>query len=292
MSDFFGGGTAVAGVAQAAAMVTVAILQYKTWDKQIDKQDAIARRIQDRADEQHALWQTFYRPHEIATVNEVTSAPLVTPAYGAARQRVRAQYLAMLDTAKRDALRGVDTQCVGARGDVTRAMDLRAAGLTAFGVEAAMRAEENRAHLRNRERMADRLHVLADGRNVHHSSVNALQGAISAAQFSAQQAAGAFNGAVSALGALARRSEQRAGRQDPAPTGAARAPTNVWDMPDPRAQENGYGAFPQPGSGDSGGLQPAPISFDTSGPLAPGADGGSGGAASRTMDTNDYGGSI
>jgi len=292
MSDIFGGGAAVAGVAQAAAMIIVATLQYKTWDKQIDKADAIARRIQDRADEMHALWRGSYLPGEVSLVGELTAVPVRTPAYGAVRQRTRAQFLSMLDVAKRDALRGVDTQCVGARGDITRAMDLRAAGLTAFGVEAGVRAEETRTHLLNRERIADRMHILADGRNVHHSATAVLQGAISQAQFAAQQAAGAFNGALNALGGLSRRSEQRQGRQDPAPVETrVIQPNNPLAMSDPRADENGYGAFPQPASGDAGGLTALTDSMPSA-LTAPSLPVGGDGDPARQMDTNDYGGSI
>lgn len=279
-------------------MITVAVLQYKTWDKQIEKADRIAQRIQDRADENHQVWRDFYYPKELTTVNEITSEPVRTVVYGAVRQRVEAQYRGMMDTARADALFCVDNQCAGARCDISREMDLRAASLTAYGVEAAIRAEEARVEVLNRQRRADRLSVLSHGRQVHHNSTTALQGAMSQYQFAAQQAAGAFNGAVSALGALSRRREQARTRSTPAPVETRDITAgNPMAMADPRADENGYGAFPQAGSGDAGNTSYFQnTEYDFSGlttPVLPqGSDPGTGGTTVSTMDTADYGGSI
>jgi hypothetical protein len=253
MSDFFGGGAAVSGIAQAGAMIAVAALQYETWSKQIERADAIARRIQDRADESHRIWKDFYLPKELATVEELDQVPLRTANLGAVRQRAEAQYRGMLDRAKADALLCLDSQCVGARCDISREMELRAAGLAAYGVEAALRAEETRVDLQNRQRVADKLTILAHGRQVHHNSAAALGTAVAASQMAAQQSAGAFNGAVSALGALARRREQAAGRTSLAPVETRDITLgNPMAMTDPRIDENGYGTFPQPQSGDAG----------------------------------------
>lgn len=298
MSDVFGVGQATSGIAQAAAMITVAALQYKTWDKQIDKADAIARRIQDRADENHALWRDFYLDKELRTVNELDAAPIRVASYGAVRQRVEAQYRVMLDRAEADALYCLDDQCVGARCDITREMALRGAALTSYGVEAAFRAEDARVELLNRQRIADRLTVLAHGRQVHHASTAQLTAAIQQSQFAAQQAAGAFNGAMQSLGALARRREQAVTRREPAPVEVRDITRgNPLMLPDPRADENGYGAFPQQGSGDAG-FTPAAYDMNfgleglSSAPLAVGSDPISSGPGDSNMDTADYGGSI
>ena len=293
MSDVFGAGQGVSGVAQAAAMVTVATLQYRTWQSQIDKADAIARRIQDRDDEKHAVWKNVYFPHEQATVAEIAARPMRTPAYAAVAQRVTAQYRSQIDRAKADALFQLDAQCVGARAEAIRSLELHGAGLTAYGVEAALRAEEARTDVINAQRTADRLTVLSHGRQVHHQSGTALQGAIQQAQFAAQQAAGAFNGALSALGALQRRAEQNRRAQVSAPGAGVRGLPNQTTFD--RASDEGYGAFPQPGSGDAGALRTLDTLPQLDVPSIDfGGDSGSAGAATydRPMDTADYGGSV
>lgn len=214
MSDVFGAGEATAGIANAAAIITVGILQYKTWQDQIDKADAIARRIQDREDDRHRAWKDVYQQEEVRLVQGIFAAPEKVVNYGAVRQRVEAAYRSQTDRAISDALFFMDNQCAGARADVARELSLRGAGLTAFGVEAALRAEETRIELQNRQALADKITAVNTGRQAYFSPSSAMQAALQQHQFAAQQAAGAFNGAVQALGALARRNEQRNGRQE------------------------------------------------------------------------------
>ncbi len=281
MSDVFGVGEATAGVAQATAMIVVATLQYKTWDKQIDKADAIARRIQDREDERHRAWTDIYKQEEIRTANEVFTAPTETVNYGAVRQRVEATYRAATDRAVSDALFFMDNQCAGARGDISRELTLRGAGLTAFGVEAALRAEELRIEVKNRQRLADKLTMINTGRQAYFSPSSALSGALQQYQFAAQQAAGAFNGALASLGALARRNQQPNGQRE---AGA------------PALQQ--FGADRLATGADR--YRPAATDFNTPIPdlsanlpdiggtaMSPGADGGGGGADAR--DFTGYG---
>ena len=280
MSDATGAGTAAAGIAQAAAMVTVAKIQYATWQNQIDKADAIARRIQDRDDERHRTWTDVYKQEEIRTANAVFTAADDVVNYGAVRQRVEATYRAATDRAVSDALFFMDNQCAGARGDISRELTLRGAGLTAFGVEAALRAEELRIEVKNRQRLADKLTMINTGRQAYFSPSSALSGALQQYQFAAQQAAGAFNGALASLGALARRNQQPNGQRE---AGA------------PALQR--FGADRMDTGADR--YRPDPTEFNTpvpdlslnlpgvGGALAPGADGGGGGADAR--DFNGYG---
>ncbi len=281
MSDFTGVGTATAGIAQAAAMITVATLQYKTWQDQIDKADAIARRIQDREDERHRAWTDIYKQEEIRTANEVFTAPTETVNYGAVRQRVEATYRAATDRAVSDALFFMDNQCAGARGDISRELTLRGAGLTAFGVEAALRAEELRIEVKNRQRLADKLTMINTGRQAYFSPSSALSGALQQYQFAAQQAAGAFNGALASLGALARRNQQPNGQRE---TGAPMRDMDLRAVPT-------AGDLPRLDDGQSPQLpdlsQSSAYMLPTTPPISPGSDPGSGGSTAR--DFTGYG---
>jgi hypothetical protein len=71
------GGIDAAWIAKTALSTALAVMQYRSYDRAIDKQDDIAQRIQSRADELHNIWKESYLTCELNTIAEICAEPKV-----------------------------------------------------------------------------------------------------------------------------------------------------------------------------------------------------------------------
>jgi hypothetical protein len=200
---------------QGAFQLLIAYLAYKTQQDAIDKQDAIARRIQNRADGIYNIWQTNYLPCELATLAEICNQPLYVPQYEAVKQRAIAAVKSQFAAVRKQATYCLDAQCVGQKCEIDRTIDLEEARSVGFAIQAAYRAEESRKDLKDAQRLNDRLNVSNVGRGYVANSNSALNSAAQLFQQSAQQAQNQFNGLAQDLGNVFRTVTQPRDQQRP-----------------------------------------------------------------------------
>jgi hypothetical protein len=192
----------ISRIATAASLI-MAALQYKTWQDQIDKQDKIAQRIQDRADELHGVWSGSYLPCELATLSEICSEPKRVADLNLVAQRAIAEVSKRFSVARKKALYCMPANCVGASCEIETRMAVDQARSEAWQAQASMRAEEARIDVINAQRLNNRINIIATGRNGTSQASSALSAAAGIYGKLAEQAAGAFNGAIATAGRFA-----------------------------------------------------------------------------------------
>jgi len=191
----------IAGQAVAAeAAVKVAGIQKNAMDAATNAQSAIAQQIQDRANQLHAVWAEQYLPCELATLAEVCAEPKQTADLFVTAQRAAVEVTKRFGMARQKALYCISASCVGARCELEYMLARDQARAEAWQANAAMRAEEARVELSNAQRLNNRMAMINPGRGGTAVAANALASAAKIYDGLAQQAAGAFNGALATAG--------------------------------------------------------------------------------------------
>lgn len=189
------------GIKEALALA-LAVKQYASYDKAIDKQDKIAQRIQDRADELHSIWKNSYLECELKTAAEICAEPKVEPQSILASIKANAEISKQFSIAKQNALYCIDSQCHGSRCDTERKFAIAQSRSSAWQVNASINQEIARADLKNAQRLNNRILMLNAGRNGVANASSALAQASQIYQQQSQAAAAGFNGAMATLGRL------------------------------------------------------------------------------------------
>lgn len=124
----------------------------------------IAKQIQDRANQIHGIWITYYLPREIETINEICSEPLAIAHTKVVSQRAIAEISKVFAVAKKNQVYCLTPQQVGIRLESEVALSIRQADTTAGQVRIAVRTENARVNLLNKQRMASRINIINPGR--------------------------------------------------------------------------------------------------------------------------------
>jgi len=187
-------------ITAAAGAAVVAKIQADAMDHATDAQFAIAQQIQDRANQLHAVWAEQYLPCELATLAEVCAEPKQVADLFVTAQRAAVEVTKRFGMARQKALYCMSASCVGARCELEYMLARDQARAEAWQANAAMRAEEARVELANAQRLNNRIAMINPGRGGTAVAANALASAAKIYDGLAQQAAGAFSGALATAG--------------------------------------------------------------------------------------------
>jgi hypothetical protein len=200
------------GYAVAAANTTVAVIQANAavrtaehwatiYNDANDKQDAIARRIEDRADEQQTLWRQHYKECTTALAQEVCAEPDPVAHIDAAKFHAEADFRRLQDQKTREATRCVPLNSVGALCHAEREMSKLGARTLGHAVRSAQKAELARVRLLKKQHEANLRWAISTGQGAYQSGATALGAASSIYGAQASIAAAQVTSSMGALGA-------------------------------------------------------------------------------------------
>lgn len=189
-----------AAYTQAALALKLAYDQYKSYDRMVDKQDAIAQQIQTRANELHAAWSGTYFPRESQIVNEIYSQSEYSPQTELRSLEAQAEVARQFAIAKKNALYCLSVSCEGAVCDTERKLSIAEARAKAWQIQSAVRQEEAKADVKNAQIRSDKVQVLNLGRGHAAAAGTLLQAAANIYESVGAQSAAANNALASTLG--------------------------------------------------------------------------------------------
>ena len=198
-------GTAVAGVAQAAAAVAVAVIQAGVAkgvaDKQYDiakKQLAIAQFVQD-------TWKTNHLPCELKLLAEVCAEPMYVPQYDMVTARAGNDVAIAFSKQRTEIRRKLSVYSVGSFIALERQMGIAEALVTTDAIASARRREDGRAELKKQQRIENQNRAVALGRNLLDQSGSAMRAAAAGYSAGGSTIASAVNSGAQLLGYLSER---------------------------------------------------------------------------------------
>lgn len=140
----------------------------------VDKQIAIANRIQARENELFTLWWDEYLGCELMYAAGVCSDESLVVDLDTAAVRamvtVRRQFARM----SRDAINCLPLYCVGAELGVHRATELAKGSATAWATVTARRQEQERVHVRNQQRRENKWRIAAQGHGAYFNTAGSF----------------------------------------------------------------------------------------------------------------------
>jgi uncharacterized lipoprotein NlpE involved in copper resistance len=137
----------------------------------------IAANIQARADAIFGVWQSYYLPVELDTLNEICSEPEAIANKLVVAQRARAELAKIYAVAKKQQAYCLTPQQIGLRLESEVSLSIRQAETTAGVIRSAVRTEEARVRLVNAQNLTNRMNIINSGRQHNASSVAALAAA-------------------------------------------------------------------------------------------------------------------
>jgi hypothetical protein len=179
----------------------VASIEQDTFNKRTEMVDTLARQVQDRADEKHALWRVAYRDCEANYFREVCSAEVPALDYGDVRQKVENNYRAAFRANTADALQCLANTCAPPSCAATRSLSIHQASATAWGVEGALRASEDERRLLVAQADERKRWVVNAGNGSFGSVSSGTLAAASIYSRLADNAGASANGALAFIGA-------------------------------------------------------------------------------------------
>lgn len=185
---------------QAGLAAGLAVLQYKSYDRMVDKQELIAQQIQTRANELHAAWSGIYLPRESEIVNEIYSQSEYTPQTELRSLEAQAEVARQFAIAKKNALYCLSVSCEGAVCDTERKLSIAEARAKAWQIQSAVRQEEAKADVKNAQIRSDKVQVLNLGRGHAAAAGTLLQAAAGIYESVGAQSAAANNALANTLG--------------------------------------------------------------------------------------------
>jgi hypothetical protein len=192
-------------VAMMVASQVVSSVLFDDGSSNIQQTEEAAQLVQDRADEMVTLWRDYYQAIEQEVLTEVQNTPVFLPQYDAAWMRANAEALKVFAKKRKDALFCIPPRCEGMRRYVALEMGFAQARAVAHATSAARTAEETKIHIKNSQRLTNRIMVDQLGRNVAFRSDSALMAAAQLHKMAADRAQSSFSVAQQALGGLVRR---------------------------------------------------------------------------------------
>jgi hypothetical protein len=224
-----------------ALSLALAVMQYRSYDRAIDKQDEIAQRIQSRADGLHNIWKESYLTCELNTIAEICAEPKAIAQTTLASIKAQAEISKQFSLAKQQAMYCIDSQCEGSRCDTDRKFATAQAKAAAWQANANINQEIARAKLENAQRLNNRLIALNAGRQHIANTNSALAQASQIYQQQSAAAAAGFNGALATLGRLTQ--DTANANRTPMPNNMQRAQPVQASQPSPVAGNGGTGMF-------------------------------------------------
>lgn len=177
MSDIFGSGQAASGAAQAAAMITVATLEYKTAQSYLSLQKDIWNTQKKWSGQYHDLWYNKYRPVEEAFLDYMWRKQPYKPQYDAAESRAVVSVRREFAQAREQARRCIDPRCLGLRCATERQLSIEEAKAAVAMINRGFRAEEARKDTKDAQWEEGVFGMLQLGRGLTSAALNALNGA-------------------------------------------------------------------------------------------------------------------
>jgi len=189
---------------QAALALRLSYEQYKSYDRMVDKQDAIAQQIQLRANELHAAWSGTYFPRESQIVNAIYSQSEYTPQTELRSLEAQVEVARQFAIAKKNALYCLSVSCEGAVCDTERKLSIAEARAKAWQIQSAVRQEEAKADVKNAQIRSDKVQVLNLGRGHAAAAGSMLQAAAGIYESVGAQSAAANSALANTLGGVFR----------------------------------------------------------------------------------------
>ncbi len=222
--------TAVANIAitvvQIKAMRDIAGLQMGIYRDRMLRSDRVARLIEERADEQQALWRDHFRDCEVEYVQEVCADEPPKVSYRALAGEINAIYTPRYNASRAEALDARTAFCEPSSCAADRELAVSRASATGWGMEAAARAAEDEHRLLMAQWDERRTWVVNAGHGAYGDPTGALMAANIIYQRGADAAAGTFSGAAAAIGASLRMMVTNAEKLQRTPPQATRPGAN------------------------------------------------------------------
>jgi hypothetical protein len=170
-----------------------------------NQSEAAAQMQQDRADEMFDLWVNYYQPVELKALTEIANRAVYIPRFDAVMQRANAQVLYDASRKRKQAMACIPLKCEGMRRNVAKETATMQARVTAHAMQSAKMGEDAKAHIKDEQRIHDRMILNNIGMNLNTRTDGALAAAAALHQAAAARAQSAYFESSKAVGQLVNR---------------------------------------------------------------------------------------
>jgi hypothetical protein len=190
-----------------AASVAAAVITRALFDEGggVNMSEQAAQMQQDRADEMFDLWVNYYQPVELKALTEIANRVVYTPRFNAVMQRANAQVLYDASKKRKQAMACIPLKCEGMRRNVAKETATMQARVIAHAMQSAKMGEDAKAHIKDEQRIHDRMLLNNIGMNLNSRTDGALAAAAALHQAAAARAQSAYSEGSKAVGQLVNR---------------------------------------------------------------------------------------